>query len=194
MNQSSASLTDQDLLTQIRQHSEPAFAELHRRFAVQLVSAAFQRLHDKEIAEEVVQDLFVNLWIKREQVAIIGSVRAYLFTALRNRVIEQFRHQIRQTGIDARHVYSFTLNNTEESIFYSDLSNAYTNRIACLPPICRTVYELYQQGKLVADIAGILNIAPKTVESHLLKAKRTLRSDLRDYSLLTLITVLIKFF
>lgn len=85
----------------MKQQDEPAFAELHRRFSVPLLNAAFQRLQDKDLCKELLQNLFVTLWLKREQFPDVQSVGGCLFTAPKNRVIEQYRPNARRAELNA---------------------------------------------------------------------------------------------
>lgn len=175
--------TDQELVALIRQSDETAFAEFYQRFVNGLLDKAFQRLADKDLTEEVVQDLFVGLWLRREQTFIAGSVQAYLFTSLRNRIIDYYRQESRRAEYSDITESVQTVNSGEESLFYKDLLAAYEQRLTQLPTKCQLVFRLYKQGKPVSEIAESLNMAPKTVESHLLKANRTLRAQLREYAL-----------
>lgn len=179
--------TDQELMALIRQSDEAAFAELYHRFVNGLLNTAFQRLADKDLTEEVVQDLFVGLWLRREQTFIAGSVLAYLFTALRNRIIDLYRQESRRADYTDMTGPLLTANAGEESLFYHDLITAYERQLAQLPTKCQSVFILYKQGKSVGEIADLLTMAPKTVESHLLKANRTLRTRLKDYALLAVL-------
>lgn len=157
--------TDQELMALIRQSHEAAFAELYHRFVSGLLNTVFQRLADKDLTEEVVQDLFVGLWLRREQTVIAGSVPAYLFTALRNRIIDYYRQEERRAEYSAVTESALTVNSGEESLFYNDLLAAYERQLAQLPTKCQSVFILYKQGKAVGEIAELLNMAPKTVET-----------------------------
>ena len=182
---------DQELLRRIRQHDEQAFEVLYHRYVRLLLNAAFQRLQDKDLTEEVVQDLFVSVWIKRSQLFVTGSLQAYLHKALRNKVIDYHRQQHRRAELNDVSEQDLITNVSEEQLFYQDLLTAYELRLAQLPDKCRTVFNLYKQGVSVPEIAKQLGMAPKTVESHLLKANRTLRTQLRDYTLLLILMAVV---
>jgi len=174
---------DDELVHLMQQHDVRAFEELYRRYVGRLTNSAYKRLKDREVTEEIVQDLFVNLWVKRQQLAVQKSVEAYLHTALRNAVIDWFRQQARrQAFLDAQPDEEPPTNDTEDRVFYDDLQRSYRGVVELLPDKCRRVYELHQRGQSVAEIAEILAISPKTVESHLLKANHTLRDQLRHFA------------
>ncbi|WP_170139294.1 RNA polymerase sigma factor [Larkinella arboricola] len=182
--------TEEDIgLFQRMQQDDPqAFEEIYYRYFLKLSNTAFKRLQNREVTEEIIQELFVNLWFKRHRLPELKNPESYLQTLLRNSVIDWFRTQTRQDGFAAERLaqpdYQIT-NATEQQIFYADLQRAYESTVGQLPDKCREVYTLHQRGYSVGDIAERLQIAPKTVESHLLKAHTTLRDVLKDYSVVT---------
>jgi RNA polymerase sigma-70 factor (family 1) len=176
---------DIGLFQRMHQDDPQAFEEIYNRYFLKLSNTAFKRLQDREMTEEIVQELFVNLWLKRHRLPELKNPESYLQTLLRNSVIDWFRAQARQDGFAAELLAQperQIVNATEQHIFYADLQQAYESTVGQLPEKCRQVYALHQQGRSVTDIADQLQIAPKTVESHLLKANTTLRSLLKDYS------------
>ena len=78
-------LSDEQLFLQVKQHDRAAFDELYKRHWLALFNAAFKRLRDKEAASDLVQDIFADLWNKRD-IRDIDNVGAYLNTAIKNRV------------------------------------------------------------------------------------------------------------
>jgi RNA polymerase sigma-70 factor (family 1) len=176
---------DIGLFQRMKQDDAQAFEAIYNRYFLKLSNTAFKRLQDRETTEEVVQELFVNLWLKRHRMPDLKIPESYLLTLLRHAVIDWFRAQARQNGFAAEILAQpdrQMVNATEQHIFYADLQQAYESTVGRLPEKCRQVYALHQQGRSVADIADELQIAPKTVESHLLKAQHTLRYLLKDYS------------
>lgn len=180
-------ITDQSLFDQIRRGNEQAFAGLYNRYVGKLLNTAYQRVQDKDVAEEIVQELFVSLWLRREQIPALESVSGYLFTILRNRVIDHFRQQTRRAALTDVLEQDLCANQSEETVIYNDLLTTYESHIARLPDKCRAVFQLYKQGHSVQDIADTLGMGQKTVESHLLKANRTLRIQLKDFTALVVI-------
>ncbi|WP_128546510.1 RNA polymerase sigma factor [Larkinella soli] len=178
------------LFRQMQLDDSRAFEEIYHRYFTRLSNAAFKRLQDRSVTEEIVQELFVNLWLKRRQLPELKSPESYLHTLLRNAVIDWFRAQARQDGLAAEWLAQpdrAVINATEQQILYADLQQAYQNTVGQLPEKCRQVYLLHQQGSTVAEIAEYLRISPKTVESHLLKAHHTLRHLLKDFSAVSVV-------
>ncbi len=180
---------DIGLFQRMQQDDSQAFEEIYYRYFLKLSNTAFKRLQDRAATEEIIQEFFVNLWLKRHRLPELKNPESYLQTLLRNSVIDWFRSQTRQDGFAAERMaqpdYQIA-NATEQQILYADLQRAYESTVGQLPDKCRQVYTLHQRGYSVNDIAEQLQIAPKTVESHLLKAHTTLRHLLKDYSAVTI--------
>ncbi|SDL95774.1 RNA polymerase sigma factor [Siphonobacter aquaeclarae] len=172
---------DQELFLQMSHDDVLAFEEIYRRYAGRLANAAYKRLQNKDLTEEVVQELFVNIWMKRHQIVIRKTADVYLHTALRNLVISHFRHQSRQEAFEEVREWDPWSNETEERVYYNDMHRDFEETIGHLPEKCRQVFDLYQQGKSISEIAVMLDVSPKTVESHLMKANQTLRLRVKKF-------------
>lgn len=81
--------SDADLIAQLRLGDENAFTEIYRRYWEVLLNTAYQRLRSKEDAEEVVQEIFVNLYFRRNEIDPKSTLEAYLKTALKFKVIDR---------------------------------------------------------------------------------------------------------
>ena len=79
-------LSDEELSLLLSKGDEYAFEEIFNRYWFRLYAAAYKRVHHRELAEEIIQDLFTVLWSKRNSVHIHTSLKAYLFTSVRNMV------------------------------------------------------------------------------------------------------------
>jgi RNA polymerase sigma-70 factor (ECF subfamily) len=141
------------------------------------------RLGNSEDAEEIVQDIFVKLWIKRDELQINSSLRSYLYRTALNRIINHQEHlKIRLTHRE------YVLSVGNQSNFHSEnfpqkeISDLAAIAVSRMPARRRSVYELSRhQGLTYAEIANRLNISIKTVEAHLSAALEDLRVSLKDY-------------
>ncbi|QNF33222.1 RNA polymerase sigma-70 factor [Adhaeribacter swui] len=162
------------------------FDQVYRKYWSTLFDVAYQRVRSTEKAEEIIQDLFVELWEKREQIIIKESMEAYLFGALKFRVLNALRNeQVRTAHLQVvRNEAVTTTNSLEEEINKKDLEAAYQNQVNRLPEKCRAAFELSRQEQLsFKEIATQLNISVNTVEKHVGKALRALRFHLKDFTL-----------
>jgi RNA polymerase sigma-70 factor (family 1) len=174
--------SDENLLLEIKLDNHDAFEELYSRYFFRVLNDAYKRLRDRDHAEELVQDLFVGIWLKRHQIVIAKTFDAYLHTCLRNAVISFFRKNNKVVEYPVNYTDREDTQATNEEIAYNDLKVAYDRTISVLPDKCRNAYEMFESGLTIQQIANSSNVSPKTVESHLLKARNTIRFKLREFS------------
>ncbi|SEO06295.1 RNA polymerase sigma-70 factor, ECF subfamily [Mucilaginibacter gossypiicola] len=187
------SFTDDELVSLLKEGNSPAFESIYNRYWDRLFDYTHKRLNNTEICEEVVQEIFIKLWEKRETLVLTTGLMNYLFSAARYSLIDQYRKQLLQnTFIAASKNKPGADNSTEDNIFVKDLQRYLEDLIGSLPPKCRSVYELSRlEYKSNKEIAEILNISEKTVEGHLTKALQRLRLGMGDV-LVLLIACLLK--
>jgi RNA polymerase sigma-70 factor, ECF subfamily len=176
-------LSDRELLELLRQGDQEAFSTIFRTHYAPLVGLAEKMLRERALAEEVVQEVFLEVWRRRETIVVEESLRAYLFRATRNRSLNQIRHQ----GVEKRvepllaptTVTSPTaLSNLEEE----EMEGAIQAAISELPPRCREIFELSRvHGLKYSEIATQLGISVKGVEAQMGKALRLLRERLAPW-------------
>ncbi|AWW32343.1 RNA polymerase sigma-70 factor [Echinicola strongylocentroti] len=174
------------LLEQIRKGNEMAFVEVYDKYWKQLFNSGYKRLQKKEIVEGLVQEVFVEMWQKREVLMVHTSLGAYLFTALKYKVINQMKSQM----VKEKYVAFVTSRKSnfgsevEEKIFYKELDDAYKQEISNLPTQAKRVYELKNSdGMSYVEISQEMGISVSTVEKHMIKALKILRENLRGFSL-----------
>lgn len=176
-------LSDKDLVLLLRKDKIPAFAEIYERYWSVLYAAAWKRIKSKELAEEIVQDLFTGVWINRNEITIHTSLKSYLLTSIRYRILNHIEKELvrRRYRESLQAPPGNTDNVTEETVYFHDLRNCLEQEISQLPPRCRQVFELSRKAcKTHKEIAAELNISEKTVENHLTKAISMLRTGLKE--------------
>ncbi|MDT3401619.1 RNA polymerase sigma-70 factor [Mucilaginibacter terrae] len=178
-----AAINDNELAVMLRQGSNAAFEEIYRRYWDKLFNSAHKRLADFELCEEVVQDIFVKLWEKRELLSISTGLSNYLHTAVKYSVIDYYRKRLTQDAfISVQLASPLADTSTEDNVILNDLKRYLETLIGQLPDKCRSVYQLSRaEHKTNKEIAAILNISEKTVEGHLTKALQALRFGMADY-------------
>lgn len=177
--------SDEKLSLLLFNGDEAAFEEIFNRYWLKLYISACKRIKSPEVAEEIVQDLFAMLWIKRESLQIHTSLAAYLFTSVRYIVINHLQKEIvrknyKDSFITSEICYDYS---TEETVLLNDLTRSIDKEVGCLPTKCRSVFELSRkENKTNREIAEFLGISEKTVEGHLTKAIRQLKIGLSNLS------------
>lgn len=184
-----ASWEDAALVQALQLGDTLAFSEIYQRYWFQLLEVAYRKLGSREVAEEVVQDLFTGLWHKR-QAQRIEHLQRYLFMAVRYRIIDHVKARMTHTGYVEYSKSHLTLldRSTEETVDAEDLSVALLASLLRLPEHTREVFRLSRlEHQTVPEIAQRLNLSRKTVEYHLTRALKSLRISLRDYLVLLLV-------
>ncbi|WP_372775762.1 RNA polymerase sigma-70 factor [Mangrovibacterium sp.] len=175
-------LTDRELFSKVMSDDELAFGELFHRYYAALCVFADQMLHDEQKTRELVQEVFVRLWEKRQQVQIHSSVKSYLFRAVKNESINWIKHQkVAQKYIDQL-VPDERSTQADQFVLEVDLLRKIEAGIEALPPKRKEIYKLSrQEGLSYREIAGQLGISVKTVETQMGLALKHLREQLKDY-------------
>lgn len=175
--------SDNELLTSMATGNEAAFTEIYHRYWQQLLTIAWKHTHDESSAKEIVQEVLINLWDRRETLEI-SQLSNYLATAIKFSVFKHYHQQQRRKNI-LHSIFRPTHSADEEKI-YARLLDDYINGIVeKLPEKCRQVYKLSRlEGKTTHQIASAMNISEKTAEAHLTKALRTIRLNLRHINML----------
>jgi RNA polymerase sigma-70 factor (ECF subfamily) len=148
---------------------------------------------DLDSAKEIVHNVFVRIWENRVEFEWDKPAKSYLFTSVYNRSLNYIRDNKKFISHEEAFTHQLTV---DESVFSDNLETAeLENRIKFalqkLPEKCREVFELSRfENKKYAEIADLMNLSVKTVETHMSKALHLLKEDLKDYLTLILIMMI----
>jgi RNA polymerase sigma-19 factor, ECF subfamily len=173
------------LFARVRQGDAQALETLFRSFHARLCAFAFGYLQNAADAEEVVQDVFLSIWQKREEIEVRSSLRAYLFRAVRNRALNRSaRARLEQRWLEEASSDDLELQTADpidKTLEHAELVTRVHAAIAALPPGCRRVLQLRWQEQLsYLEIADALGISEKGVENQLARARKALKTMLAD--------------
>ncbi|WP_051663946.1 RNA polymerase sigma-70 factor [Dyadobacter crusticola] len=188
--QLSSSSPEQDaLISDLKAGNEAVFRRIYEQYWTPLYAVAYNHLRDRVMAEEMVQELFTKLWLKRDQISIHSSLQAYLYKAIRNQIYDyidkqQVRERVHQElyeqGIEGKYL-------TDETLDFDELQSRLAEAIEELPQPAQAVFRMSRQEYLsLREIADRLNVSSKVVEYHLTRALRILRFRLKDFVLFML--------
>jgi RNA polymerase sigma-70 factor, ECF subfamily len=155
-------------------------------FYPSLCNYAFQFLNDYDMAEEVVQNLFVKIWEKRSTLDIETSVKNYLFRSVRNQCINLIQHEkVKQLHAQKIKEALFTEEASESYYMEAEMAARIESAIETLPEKRREIFRLSrEEGLKYREIAEKLEISVKTVETQMGLALKTLRDKFRNSLLL----------
>jgi len=169
------------LLDRLGSDDPQAFEAIYKRYWKRLYDFAYTKTHDADTAAEVVQELFVALWERRRSLQI-SHLQSYLFTSVRNRVIDHFKDKA-FTPLDSVD----PLSEPDYPLFHDELEQAMQQAVEQLPEKTRKIFVLSRfEGNTVKQIASLLAMPERTVEYHITQAMRTLKTLLKDFIVLML--------
>lgn len=182
-----------DILVQISKGNEKTFEALFRTHYAALCGYAKKYLLELEQAEEIVQDLFYNLWNKREALEIQTSIEAYLFRSVRNACLNAIKHQKVRENYAAQAQASNNPGGHENRnpVEALELQEKIDQAINALPPERKKIFLLSRfEGKKYREIADELGLSVKTVEAQMGSALKFLRENLSDFLMLYMVILM----
>jgi len=180
--------TNQQILEQLAKSDVRAFDFLYDKYFSKLYGAVYKRLQNRELAEEVVQELFVSLWERRKVLTISTTIEAYLFSSVKYLIIAQYKKdKLFEKYSNSLNPEADDNNFTEQIIAFDELNFSYKNALKLLPERCKEVFLLKRMGLSQREISEKMDISEKTVENQMTKALKTLREALSDYTVLMVV-------
>jgi len=189
------SISDEGLLQMFNNCDEKALALIYEKYWEIMFVAANNIIKDKAICEDLIQDVFVVLWSKRDTIYIKKSIKSYLYTSTVYKVYSYLRKNknfITEEFLLEYNNKSVRLN-PEGELIYKELVAHLDAIVETLTPKCKIVYKLSREGQLShKEIAEKLSISQRTVESHISNALKVIRASLGNTQLLMILFILIK--
>ena len=178
-------LKDTDLVAHIRTGNEKAFREIYDRYHIQMYYIAKKYVKDPGLSEDAVQDIFVKLWTKRHKIDERKSIKSFLFTMLRNHVLNMIRDSkteiISSSGVCEEKMPR--KNMTGEEVHYNEYQDILNNGLDELSERKREVFELKMMGGHTnSEIAEMLEINVRTVKTHYYNSSRFIRAYLKNHA------------
>jgi RNA polymerase sigma-70 factor (ECF subfamily) len=174
--------SDRRIAGHIRHGREAAFETLFRRYCDALCTFAEGFVGASTIAEDLVHDVFCDIWDRRADFDPAGTVRAYLYRAVRNKALNK-RERIRvrrEWAAERKAEYTLSVTQAARGAEYRELQEAVERAMEQLTERQRTVFRLVRHEDLsYAEVAAVLDISEKTVENHMGRALKRLRTSLR---------------
>jgi RNA polymerase sigma-70 factor (family 1) len=164
---------------------EQALKKLYEYYANRLFHFAFTIIHSKELAEEIVEDVFIKIWNKRTTIANIENFNMYLYVAARNISCNYLRKHNKKKVIDLNEVslpYYYVGATPEELMITSETLSKINQVINDLPPKCRMIFKLVKEDGLKhREVAELLDVSVKTVENQIGIALKKIHASITVY-------------
>lgn len=177
-------LSDTQILTAIGQGDERIFEQVFRKYYGGLCTYGRSILQDADEAEEIVQNVFVSIWEKRQEIEITQSLKSYLYRAVHNHCLNRIKHlKVRDEHQQyAVHYQEFSYESVSQTVYKNELEQQLAVAIGKLPEQCRIIFKMSRFDELkYQEIADQMGLSVKTIENQIGKALKILRTELADY-------------
>lgn len=196
-NYNSSYYISHQLWAAIQRGDESAFKLLYNNTVISLTNQAYSILKDKEVVKDIIQDVFVTLFTRRNELPADMNIIGYLTNAVKYKVSTQLRDQLSRNTHHTTILQSELRESLAQSFPYenNELKTRIRSSIETLPGKCRQAFMLNHYGSMsYKDIAHEMGISVKTVEKHIGKALQVLRNELREEKLIGVALLLLSMF
>lgn len=167
----------------VSQGDVSAFEQMYHRYYADLLRLSYRYVADEPTAKDIVQDLFLSIWEKRNSLTIRGSIRSYLLTACRNSSLNHLKRKASKwEELDNHDTLTSSATGADEDMAGKEMQLLIQEALSKLPPRCKTVFLLKrEEGLTLRQIADQLEISPKTVENQMTRALKSLAKSLAKH-------------
>jgi RNA polymerase sigma-70 factor (family 1) len=170
------------LLKSLKSGDHLAMEYLYQNYWEEVLDAAFKRLRNEEVAQDITQEIFISVWENRERLNIEGSLEAYFKGAVKYKVINYFKSSL----VREKHkediillVTNHTATSPENLLLLKDLNKQFDEALQDLPEKMRVIISMSRkQEKSIQEISDELNLSAQTVKNQISSALKILREKL----------------
>lgn len=171
----------------VSEGDKQAFEKIYIYYHKKLLTFSRNYIRSKELAEEIVEDVFVKLWCNREKVIQIQNLNVYLYTAIKHQSLNALSQEARRIVTELLEVSEYDIhagnNSPYDLLVTSELMQSVQSAIASLPPRCKLIFQLVREDHLrYKEVSEILNISVNTIDAQMAIAVKRLCSALNIQS------------
>jgi RNA polymerase sigma-70 factor (family 1) len=172
--------SDSHLIELWRNGNEKAYRALFDRYFYKLYCYTLKLVPDKNVSEEIVMDVMLAIWQKRDQLNCSLSLSAYLYKSVKNRLIDHLRkQQLATVSLELTTVEPPSECITDGRILHKELESLYRTSLNRLPPQKKRIFTMSrEEGSSYKEIADRLQLSKNTVENHMVAALRLLKENM----------------
>jgi RNA polymerase sigma-70 factor (ECF subfamily) len=161
-----------ELQIKVAKGDESAFTQLYLHFGKKLILFGISLVRSKEIAEELVEDVFVKLWANRQTITSIENITVYLYVAVKNKALNKLSQKANELIAAPFDYLDTTLNefaaDPYDLMITSEMMDRMHQVIETLPPRCKMIFKLIREdGLRYKEVAEILNISVNTIDAQM---------------------------
>lgn len=171
--------SDPELISLWKKGDEKAFECLYKRYVLYLTNIATKKTTSIDIAKDCVQEVFLSVYHRKDELQTTTSLKSYLYTALQHKIYNHYQKVLTRTKYENAASLDLKIvgNNLNEEYESKELEKQIQQKILNLPPQCRKVFLMSREEQLpYKEIAKQLNISVNTVDQHIQKALRILKN------------------
>lgn len=169
------------LVTKLLDGHEQAFNELYKKYRVKIYRRVFGFMKSHEIAEEILQDVFVKVWINRRTLNPNQSFSAFIHTIAKNTVYDYLRKVVSDENKVSQFIKNLDLfekPEVEDRIAYQEIQYHLNNILGKMPKRCREVYVLCKvEGRSHEEVSKLLNLSKSTINNQIIKGSRIVKAN-----------------
>lgn len=175
-------ISDYEMVASLREGNADSFTKIYHRYFQLMFRFSYKKLKDEELAKDFVQELFAQLWKKREKISAEGNLTQYMYISIRSKIFNYFAHQ----KVEAKHIDSlksyasnYVFEHTDHLIREKELSKYIEIQIQALPSKMRQVFKMsWKENMSHKEIADELGTTESNVSHHIINALKILRTKL----------------
>lgn len=173
-------LSDTGLFNLVRNGNSVAFKELFKRYWSKLYIYSFNILKEKDLCEDIVQEIFTDLWLRKEEIQI-DDLQKFLYQSVRNQIFKHFRRSRYKSELINQLNLFIHKSSVEESYDIQELREKIDSTISKLPEQRRVIFYLSRKEELSnKEISEKLNISIQTVKNQISKALQFIRKSIKN--------------
>lgn len=186
----SENINDSELARKIRTGEKNAYQQLFERYAPRIFQFSLSYLKNQADAEELVQDVFLKIWEKRETLDQSKNIKSFIFKVAVNTIYDFIRHKNIENAFNdfARVNFETNSNNTWHTVIFDEMTANLVEMIAKLPVQQQRIFQLSKdEGLTNEEIAAKLNLSKRTVENHLYRAISFLKVNFKNETFISVL-------
>lgn len=168
----------------VNKGEKKAFEAMYKSYFPQLCQFALRYASSRKVSEDIVQNVFYSIWKNRKRLEPRGTLRAYLYTSVRNQALKQLEKNKVRNGmsLDRFPDLKDQNDNPGENLEYKEFNAAVIGAIKTLPEKRRHIFLMHREDKMTyLEIADVLNISVKTVETQMSRSLKYLTEKLAHF-------------